>query len=463
VSERTVVVILAAGAGTRMRSRIAKPLHTVAGLPMIDLVLTTAAAANPDTIIVVLSPTLAEDNVLTAHITTDRQSPTKIAIQEQPLGTGDALRSALPLIGATDRVLVLFADHPLLTGASIQAMLETSRSLDAVVVLLTCMLDDAAGYGRIDRRDDGSIARIIERSDDVPGLRSGPIEVNSGMMVVNGDWIGGAVVRLTASPHTKECYLTELVEIAVADGHGVAAVRGQPDELIGINDRLDLAMAEEIIRNRLKEHHQRSGVTLMNPSTIAIDADVSIGADTVILPGSVIRSGTSIGAECEIGPNSVLSEAVIGNRCRVSSSYVTSSTILDGSDVGPFSHIRGNTIVESGVHVGNFAEIKNSVLSQGVRMGHFGYAGDATIGTDSNIGAGVVTCNFDGKDKHRTVIGKRVFVGSDSMLVAPVTIGDDAILGAGSVVTKDVLPGDTVVGVPARSTRGQAGNGEERE
>jgi bifunctional UDP-N-acetylglucosamine pyrophosphorylase/glucosamine-1-phosphate N-acetyltransferase len=203
-------------------------------------------------------------------------------------------------------------------------------------------------------------------------------------------------------------------------------------------------------------------VTLTLPATIVVEANVTIGEDTVVLPGSILRAGTTIGQGCEIGPHSVLTNAHIGDGCRITSSYVTDSTIRSGSHVGPFSHVRGNSIIESGVHIGNFAEIKSSTLASGVRMGHFGYAGDASIGAGTNMGAGTVTCNFDGTTKHRTVIGERVFVGSDSMLVAPVTIGDDAILGAGSVVTRDVAPGDTVFGVPARSRRRQSAGDKER-
>jgi bifunctional UDP-N-acetylglucosamine pyrophosphorylase/glucosamine-1-phosphate N-acetyltransferase len=444
-----------------MRSRTAKPLHTVAGLPVIDYVLAAATSAEPDSIVVVLSPPLAGNVDLTAHITTDRPAPTRIAVQRETLGTGDALRSAMGEIGEADRVLVLFADHPLLTPESVLAMLETSRSKNATVVLLTCVLDNAAGYGRIERQG-GAVVRIIERKDDDPAQRDGPTEVNSGMMVVEGKWLKRAIGRLTASPHTGEFYLTELVELAVADGLGVTAVHGQPQELIGINDRIDLARVEEIAYNRIREQHQRSGVTITSPSTVLIEAGVTIGEDTLLLPGTIVRAGSVIGSGCEIGPNSVLTEATIGDNCRVTASFVTASTLRDGSDVGPFSHVRGNSVIEAGVHVGNFAEIKNSSLAERVRMGHFSYAGDASIGAGTNIGAGTVTCNFDGTQKHRTVIGERVFVGSDSMLVAPVTIGDDAILGAGSVVTRDVAPGDMVVGVPARSRRGKIGKDGEQ-
>ena len=442
-----------------MRSRTAKPLHTVAGLPMVDHVLAAALSVEPDSTVVVLSPALASDDQLVDHLSSNCPTPTEIAIQHEPLGTGDALRSAMGSIGAADQVLVLFADHPLLTPESVSAMLQTSRSTDAVVVLLTCVLDEAAGYGRIERQGN-RIVRIIERKDDDLALREGPAEVNSGMMVVQGRWLDGAIGRLSPSVHTGELYLTELVELAVADGLHVSAVRGQPQELVGINDRVDLARAEEIAYNRIREQHQRNGVTIISPGTVLIEAGVTIGADTTLLPGSIVRTVSTIGSGCEIGPNTVLTDATVGDECRVTASYVTSSTLRDGSDVGPFSHIRGNSVIESGVHVGNFAEIKNSTLANGVRMGHFSYAGDALIGADTNIGAGTVTCNFDGKHKHRTVIGERVFVGSDSMLVAPVTIGDDAILGAGSVVTRDVAPGDTVAGVPARSMRGRSGEDE---
>ena len=443
-----------------MRSEIAKPLHTVAGKPMIDHILATASSIEPDSIIVVLNPTLAANDDLIGHLADELPDPFAIAIQGEPRGTGDALRAALMTTFDADRVLILFADHPLLTPASVQAMLAEARVSGAALLLLTCVLENAASYGRIERCEDGAITRIVERADDALERRAGPTEVNSGMMVVESRWVRSAVDRLAASPRTGEYYLTGLVELAVSDGLTVASVQGLPHELVGINDRVDLAHAEEIALRRIREMHQRSGVTLELPDTIAIEAGVTIGEDTVIRPGSIIRTGTSIGAKCEIGPNSVLTGAVIGDHCRIVSSYVTNSSVGDGSNVGPFSHIRSKASIESGVHVGNFAEIKSSTLAPGVRMGHFGYAGDASIGADSNIGAGTVTCNFDGASKHRTIIGDRVFVGSDSMLVAPVTIGDDAILGAGSVVTRDVAEGDTVFGVPARSRGGQTKTGK---
>jgi bifunctional UDP-N-acetylglucosamine pyrophosphorylase/glucosamine-1-phosphate N-acetyltransferase len=445
-----------------MHSKVAKPLHTVAGKPMIDHVLAAASSIDLHSIIVVLNPTLAANDGLIGHLADDQPNRIEFAVQDQPRGTGDALRAALTSMVEADRVLILFADHPLLTPASVQTMLAEARASSVALLLLTCVLDNAAGYGRIERSEDGAITRIVERTDDTLELRAGPTEVNSGMMVVDSRWVRAAVDRLAASPRTGEYYLTELVELAVSDGLTVASVQGLPQELVGINDRVDLAHAEEIALRRVRELHQRNGVTLELPETIVIEAGVTIGEDSVIRPGSIIRAGSSIGVGCEIGPNSILSGARIGADCRIVSSLITDSTVDDGSDVGPFSHIRGNSVIEAGVHVGNFAEIKSSTLARGVRMGHFGYAGDASIGADSNIGAGAVTCNFDGVAKHPTVIGERVFVGSDTMLVAPVTIGDDAILGAGSVVTRDVAEGDTVFGVPARSRGSQTKAGKEQ-
>lgn len=438
-----------------MRSCIAKPLHTLAGKPMIDYVLATAASILPTSLVVVLSPALAADEPLIEHLTRDHGASMTTAVQDETRGTGDALRSALEAVADADRLLILFADHPLLTEESVRTMVAESRSTEATLVLLTCVLEEAAGYGRIERSTNGAIRRIVERKDESADLRAGATEVNSGMMVVDAPWARTAVNRLTASSQTGEYYLTELVELAVADGLVVRSVQGDPLELVGINDRVDLAQAEAIALGRIRNQHQRNGVTLELPETIVIEADVNIGEDTIVRPGTIIRTNSTIGRECEIGPNSVLSGASIGNACRIIASHVMNSTVQDGSDVGPFSHIRANAVLEPGVHVGNFVEVKNSTLARGVRMGHFSYVGDATIGVDANIGAGTVTCNFDGRAKHRTVIGERVFVGSDSMLIAPVTIGDDAILGAGSVVTRDVAAGDTVFGVPARSRHEQ--------
>jgi bifunctional UDP-N-acetylglucosamine pyrophosphorylase / glucosamine-1-phosphate N-acetyltransferase len=417
---------------------------------MIDHVIDAADIPSRYQTILVLSPVLNASDALVAHLQQSLGDQLGIVIQHEALGTGDALRCAVPLIGDADIAIVLFADHPLLTKARVAELGASLHAGTAVVSLLTCIAEDAAGYGRVERGAGGRVQRIVERKDDSEEHRRGPIEINSGMISIDVAWLRVAVERLTPSNSTGEFYLTQLVELAVADGKHVTSVQGDLSELAGINDRTDLARADALMQNVIQRAHERGGVTLIAPQTTVIEHGAEIGTDTVILPGCMIGTGTVIGSECEIGPHSVLTNARIGDRCRIQSSYISDSEVRTDSDVGPFSHIRGGAVIESDVHVGNFAEIKNSVLASGVRMGHFGYMGDASIGQRSNIGAGAVTCNYDGVAKHRTDLGADVFIGSDTMLVAPLTVGDRAVTGAGAVVTRDVPPDERVAGVPAR-------------
>ncbi len=450
MTKQTAVVILAAGAGTRMRSSIPKPLHKIAGRPMIDYVASSALAIEPTLAAVVLSHDLyANDDVLT-HLQILFGNRLALAIQPEPLGTGSALQAAIPLVTEAETVVVLFADHPLLTGEVLQELVATPPTTDAPVTLLTCPLEDAAGYGRIARDDQGNVRRIVERKDDDPSLRLGLTEVNSGMMAIHGPWLQENIGNLTASSTTGELYLTQLVEIATASGKIVNTVTGSAATLVGVNDRAELATAEQAILNAIIADHQRNGVSFVRPESSVIERSVTIGQDTIILPGCILRGATHIASHCVIGPNTVLSDSTIEAHCVVQASWITESSIGSHSDVGPYSHVRGGSVVGPAVHIGNFAELKNARLSDEVRVGHFSYLGDVSIGTRTNIGAGVVTCNYDGVDKHETTIGAAVFVGSDTMLVAPVELGDRSATGAGSVVTKDVRPGETVVGVPAK-------------
>lgn len=444
-----------------MRSALPKPLHLLCGRPMIDYVLDAAAISSLAQSIVVLSPALDADVQLVDHLEHRVGDNLRIAIQLETLGTGDALRAAIPLLEDVDSVIVLFADHPLLTKVRMIELSESLRPAGAVVSVLTCIVDEAAGYGRIERDAAGRIECIVERKDDNPARRHGTVEINSGMMAIDAEWLRSTINRLTPSPATGEYYLTQLVEFAVADGRQVASVLGEPGELIGVNDRADLAYAASLLQERIQLHHMRNGVTLVAPQTSVIEHGVEIGVDTTILPGCLVKSGTVIGSECDVGPNTVLDRASIGDGCRITASFVTDSEVMAGSDVGPFSHVRGGAVISAGVHVGNFAEIKNSTLAAGVRMGHVSYVGDASIGERTNIGAGAITCNYDGVNKHRTDVGSDVFIGSDTMLVAPVTIGDRAVTGAGAVVTRDVPAGERVAGIPARPLPGQTRENKE--
>lgn len=445
------LIVLGAGSGTRMRSKLPKPLHPIAGLPMITHVLRAGGGAATVSTTIVVSPALADDARTLAA-----PEPFEVVVQDFARGTADAVETALPSISDASHLLILFADHPLLTKDTVADLVSGARNERALITILTCALPDAKGYGRIERDESGRPLRVVERKDDSLELRTGETEINSGMMVVDASWARRVLPAIKASDATGEYYLTELVAAAVAEARPdrnpwpVATVAAPAEVALGINDRVQLAEAEAALRERIRQRHMLDGVAISEPHTVLIDVDVEIGQDTTILPYSMILGRTVIGEDCAIGPNAVISNSNIANRVIVQSSTITDSSIADDSDVGPYSHLRRGAEIGPRVHIGNFGEIKNAVIEAATKVGHFSYIGDAHIGTNTNIGAGTVTCNFDGVTKHHTEIGADVFVGSDSMLIAPISIGDGATIGAGSVVTRDVDAGTTVVGAPAR-------------
>lgn len=447
------LLVLAAGAGSRMRSATPKALHTVAGVPMVERVLRAGAGAHPDVVAIVASNEAAD-------LTHRLQNPACVTtvLQDPPRGTGDAVRLGLDALPDLDRLIVLYCDHPLLEPETVARLLDGSRASGARVTVLSATLDDPAGYGRIVRDEAGFPVGIAERRDDVRPRRAGPTEINSGMMALDARWAREALRKLRPSAATGELYLTELVSLAAAEAADtkpwpVAVVSGSPDDALGVNDRIDLARAESRAWARKRQRLMLAGVTMRLPETIVVDEDVRIGPDSVILPHSQLLRATAIGEACLIGPAAVLVNARLGDRVIVRSSTIEDSEIADDTDVGPYAHLRGGSEVGPRAHIGNFAELKNARLAAEVKVGHFSYLGDASVGEETNIGAGTITANFDGTAKHRTEIGARAFIGSDTILRAPVRIGDDARTGAGSVVTKDVAAGATVVGVPARVVR----------
>jgi bifunctional UDP-N-acetylglucosamine pyrophosphorylase / glucosamine-1-phosphate N-acetyltransferase len=451
--DRVGLIVLAAGAGTRMRSLLPKPLHNVAGSPMVSRVLRAGHGARPDALVLVVAPEtidLAQRIECAAEIMS--------VVQDPPRGTGDAVKCALAALPEVDWLVVLYSDHPLLEPATVGKLLEGVRSSGARVAILTATVQDPGGYGRIVRDRDQRPVGIAERRDDDAAMRIGPTEINAGFMALDAHWARLALDEIRPSGATGEFYLTDLVSIAVAgaqDGEPwpVAVVAGEPDDALGVNDRADLAHAEARAWERKRQRLMREGVTMRLPETIAIDEDVQIGGDTVILPHSQLSGATVVGSNCVIGPCTVIVDSQLGDRVIVRSSTVEASVIADDADVGPYSHVRAGSEIGPRAHVGNFAEIKNARLGSGVKVGHFSYVGDAVVGEETNIGAGTVTANFDGARKHQTAIGARAFIGSDTILRAPIRIGDDARTGAGSVVTRDVPDGATVVGIPARLMR----------
>ncbi|MDQ3043635.1 MAG: bifunctional UDP-N-acetylglucosamine diphosphorylase/glucosamine-1-phosphate N-acetyltransferase GlmU [Chloroflexota bacterium] len=454
------LVVLAAGRGTRMRSALPKPLHPVAGVPMVEWVLRAGAALMPDQVRVVVSPDL--ENLPTRL---GLGSTVRAVVQETPRGTGDAVRIALASLDHVDWVVVLYADHPLLTGEVVKALLATAREGRALLALLTCHLPEPAMYGRIERDARGRPVRVIEWRDDEPSARRSGSEINSGMMALDARWGKGALARIQPSETTGELYLPDLLPLAVAsevegEPWPVTTLAAGPEVAVGINDRIELSVADSRAREAIRRRHMSAGVTIVGPETVFIDEDVTIGPDTTVLPGTLLLGGTSIGSGCVIGPHAIIGDAHVGDRVLVNASTVRQSVIGSGSDVGPYAHLRAGTLVAEGAHIGNFVELKNSEVRQGAKVGHVSYLGDATVGARANIGAGTITANFDGFVKHRTEIGEDAFVGCDAQLIAPVRIGARARVGAGAVVTRDVPDGATVVGMPARIIRHEPGNVE---
>lgn len=437
------VVILAAGQGTRMKSNLPKVLHRVVGKPMI--VHAVAEAQEVSELKPVLVVGAGADQVRT---TLGEQ--VRYVLQEQQLGTGHAVLQAKSLLaGQSDLVLVTYGDMPLLRADTLQRLVERQRQVGPVITMLTVVRENALGFGRVLRDESGGVMSIVEEADATPEQLA-VRELNTGTYCFDADWLWSRLEQIPVSAK-GEYYLTDLVGMAVTEGGKVEALMtDDPTEVLGINTRVHLAEVEAAFRQRINERWMLDGVTIVDPATTFIEADVRLGRDTVIYPNSYLEGKTVIGAECRIGPNAVIRDSTLGDRCIVLASVIEGGTLEDGVDVGPFGHLRKGAHLAAGVHVGNFGEIKNAYLGPGTKMGHFSYVGDSTIGAGVNISAGVITCNYDGKQKHHTEIEEGAFIGSDTMLVAPVQVGRGARTGAGAVVTRDVPPGSLVVGVPAR-------------
>lgn len=435
-------VVLAAGLGTRMRSLTPKALHRVCGREMVSLTLSAARDAGLEHAVVVTPP---DDERFRAAL----GDAALYATQPQPLGTADALLRARSALNGVDNIVVLYGDTPLIRPRTLADMMRRHDESEASVTLLTSSAVNPDGMGRIARDADGNITAIVEHEyadDKTLATR----EVNSGFYCFRAAWLWQNLERLPPSPK-GEVFLTDMIRAAAAQGAGVASVSSDdPHETMGVNNRVQMAEAEAVMRRRIRERWMLEGVAMPDPSSVYMDFDVTLGQDTIVMPNTHIRGQTRIGAGCEIGPNAVIDNAIIGDNCSVEVSVVRDSTLEDGVDAGPFSHIRGGAHIESGVHIGTSAEIKGSRLGQHTKMGHFSYVGDADLGARVNIGAGAITCNFDGVAKHRTTIGRDAFIGSGTMLVAPLTVGEGAVTGAGAVVTRDVADGALVVGAPAR-------------
>lgn len=409
---------------------------------MIDHVLAALARAGVDPPVVVVGHAAeAVEAALVGRAVTVHQEPQR--------GTADAVRIGLEHVPASaQQVVVAMGDTPLLTGDVFERLI-AEQARGAVIALLSARMPEPTGYGRVIRAPDGSVAAIVE-DDDADDATRALNEVNAGTYCFDADWLRANLGRVPLSP-AGEHYLTDLIGLAVGEGRSVRVIEApDPEFAMGINDRVQLAAAERLLRGRIAEDHMRSGVTIVDPDSTFIDATVEIGQDARIEPWTVLSGSTVIGEEAVVGPGSQVRDSRIGARSRVWGSWVEESEVGEDARIGPMSHLRPGSVVGPRSEIGNYAELKQSRLGARVRQHHFSYLGDAEIGDDVNVGAGTVTANFDGTAKHRTVIGDGAFLGVDTTLRAPVTIGAGAKTGAGSVVTRDVAPGETVVGVPAR-------------
>jgi bifunctional UDP-N-acetylglucosamine pyrophosphorylase/glucosamine-1-phosphate N-acetyltransferase len=443
---KVTAVLLAAGQGTRMKSRIPKVLHTLCGQPLIRYVLESVGQASNTSPVVVVGYGADQVRDYIGDLA-------RCVLQQPQLGTGHAVQQTETLLdGKADYLIVCYADMPLLRGESLKRLVEAQKRNAGPISLLTVTAEDPRGFGRVLRRPDGTVSAIVEEAQATTEQLAAR-ELNVGAYCFSAVWLWEALKRLPLSPK-GEYYLTDVVSLAAAEGLPAQALAlDDPSEAIGINTRLHLAEAEAIMRQRINHAHMLAGVTIVDPASTYIEAAVSIGPDTTIWPNTYLQGETHIGEDCVIGPNSIVHDTTVGNGCKVLASVMEGALLEDGVDIGPFARLRKGAHLAKGVHMGNFGEVKDSYLGPGVKMGHFSYVGDATIGEETNIGAGTITCNYDGKQKHPTEIGKDVFLGSDTMLVAPLKIGDRSRTGAGSVVTKDVPPDTLVVGIPARAIR----------
>ncbi len=430
------VVILAAGEGTRMRSALPKLLHPICGRPMVLWPLLAARAAGAERVIVVDNP----GRRLADHL----PDGVEVAIQEQPRGTGDAVAAATALIDPDAPVLVINGDMPLITGEAIAAIVAAHAQAGASATLASMELEDPTGYGRVIRRADGGVERVAETkaAGDATERERAIREVNAGLYLFDGGALLGALADLGADNAQGERYLPDVLPALIASGHVVRAhALADPDLALGVNDRVDLAHVTRLAQARIHRAHQRAGVTIVDPASTLIDAGVAIGEDTVVEPSTFLRGSTRIGRRCTVGPLSTVIDSVLADDVSVRHAYLTGATAADGVTIGPFAYLRPGAVLQENAKAGTFVEIKNATIGPGSKVPHLSYVGDADVGEGSNLGAGTITANYDGKHKHRTTIGDRVRISVDTALVAPVTVGDDAYTAAGSVITEDIPPG----------------------
>ena len=434
-------IILAAGPGTRMKSSLPKVLHKLSGKPMVALVMDSIIKAGVDDIIAV---------VPSCHkpLKETFEGKIAIAVQKHPKGSGHALLQCRQKASNIENILVINGDMPLIEAKTLSDLMKQHKSSKADLTLLTGKVTDPRDFGRIVRNDEGQVINVVEESEaDAAQLHIN--EVNAGVYCFKTSWLWAALESLKPSK-SGEFFLTDLISFAESINLTIKSINTDYQEIMGVNNKSDLAKAEMILRTATCESLMETGVRIIDPDTTYIDLEVLVGPDTVIFPNTHIRGSTTISSNCEIGPNCEITNSSIGSSCMIRSSTIEGTTIHDNVSIGPYSHIREGSVLNEDVSIGNYVEIKNSTLGQGTKSGHHCYLGDSDIGSNVNIGAGTITCNYDGKQKHRTTIRDNAFIGSDTKLVAPVTIGKQSITGAGSIVTKDIPDFAKGVGSPAR-------------
>jgi len=435
------ILILAAGMGTRMKSELPKVLHSACGRPLVGWLMRLAQQCGPDAIGVVVGHkaevvgVAVRDGLTPWGIT----APVEIIVQRELTGSGRCVQESMDFISGFSRVMVLCGDAPLVTADTLRNLSDAFTKSSAKAAVLTTNVPNPTGYGRIVRRDGGLIDRIVEETDADDAVRA-VTEINSGMYMFDTSALAEVIGQLKAKPPKNEFYLTDVIELFNAKGYACVPCAA-PDwrEVLGINSRVQLAEAEAILRRRICERLMLSGVTIEDPDTVYIDDTVEFEPDTVVRPGSHIKGRTRVGTGSSLGPNCFVKDCVIGRNCDIKfGSYLSESVFDESCSVGPYSHIRPKCDIGPGVKIGNFTECKAVKAGRGSKIPHLTYAGDAEIGEGVNVGAGTITCNYDGVKKHRTVIGDRAFIGSNVNLVAPVAVGPGAVIGAGSTITEDV-------------------------
>ena len=424
-------LILAAGKGTRMKSELPKVIHKVNGIPMISKIIKVLNGLEPEENILILGHKKEEVLKVVGE-------DADYVVQSEQLGTGHAVIQAREKLADYDGdVMVLCGDTPLLREETLRALYDFHKESQAVTTILTSIYENPFGYGRI-VKEDGLVKAIVEEKEadeEVKKIK----EVNAGVYCFNSRELFAALSKINNNNEKGEYYLTDVIGIQVGENKKVQSFILEDNmEILGVNSKVELAQASKVLRERKNIELMEEGAILIDPAAVYAEEDVKVGRDTVIYPGAVLQGKTVIGENCQIMGTTRIVDSTLGNNITVESSVIEESVLEDYVTMGPFAHLRPKSHLKEKVHIGNFVEVKKSTLEKGVKAGHLTYLGDAQVGEDTNIGAGTITCNYDGKNKFKTVIGKGSFIGSDSMLVAPVTIGENALVGAGSVITKDV-------------------------